>query len=258
MPDKIRSLIKRLSDQYSLNEAVAQLVTIGEPAVAPMIAALDTPDQVCQGAIVQALTRIGQPAIPLLVDALASESQYVQGNANNALRLIGRRIGASCLPVLRDAAAIDSDHPSLRAIGLLVELDPASLPSLQRPFADALGSSDQAIAAAAVTAAVAVGEAAIPFLRPLLGDGNPYKQQNATNALIAIGPRAIGALVPALGNDSQLVQQNARRALVAIGAPAVAALRAEESSENPTLRANVDLGLESGSAARYEINVPCR
>ncbi len=263
MTQDIPTLIAGLRVVFNQHQNITQLVRIGKPAVGPLLDALDTEDQVIQGAIVTVLSGIGSDAVPQLIYALSSSSQIVQGNSMNALTSIGldavnplvealtdnnpqvcanagavlRRLGPDIIPVLKEATG--GEFGSLQAKLLLIELDANELINYENDLVEALGAANQAVSAGAIQAASGCGEHALPLLRSLMGDPDPYKQQNSTNAMILLSPVSIPTLVEALGDaKSQVVQQNAVRALTAIGQPAEEELKQALQSVNPYIKQN--------------------
>ena len=257
------SLIASLGDAYKQPTSIGQLVAFGEPVVGPLLEALDTPDQVAQAGIVAVLRALGTKAVPQLIAALGSPSQIVQGGAMNALAQIGepaiapliqtlnddnpqvqsnatvalKRMGTEALPALQEAAA--QPDSSMFLVLLIAEINESPFDTVEDDLAAALGSCDQVVATQAIEATLRYGEAALPMLRRLMGDADPWKQQNSTNAMIHGSPMSIPLLIDALSdNASQVVQQNAVRALIAIGPAARTPVRKAAKSADQYLSQN--------------------
>jgi HEAT repeat protein len=238
-------------------------VAFGEPVIDPLLDALDTQDQVAQAGIVAVLQRLGAKAVPQLIAALGSPSQIVQGGAINTLVQIGdpaigpliqtldgsdrqvsgnaaaalKRLGPDALPALKEAATQLDSNLYIRL--LVAELDQSPFTAVEDDLAAALGSCDQAAAAQAIDATLRYGDSALPMLRRLMGDPDPWRQQNSTNALILVSPTSIPILIDALSDvESQTVQQNAIRALIAIGPPARKPVQQATKSSDPYMSQN--------------------
>jgi HEAT repeat protein len=242
MPSNIPTLISGLGDMYMQPQSIIELQKIGASTVDPLLKALDTDDQVTQAGIIEVLQSFSSSVVPQLTEVLGSPSQVVQAAAINLLAAIGssvvpqliailnsndslassnasvtiKRIGPTAFSVLKET--VKDDDSNIKTKLLLIELDSEQFTIYQ---IDALGSSDQAVAARAIDAVVSKGESALPLLSNLMGDSDPYKQQNSTNSMIRLSPVSIPVLVNGLsGSHSQVMQQNAVRALGAIGGAA--------------------------------------
>lgn len=245
MPSNIPTLISGLGDMYMQPQSIIELQKIGASTVDPLLKALDTDDQVTQAGIIEVLQSFSSSVVPQLTEVLGSPSQVVQAAAINLLAAIGssvvpqliailnsndslassnasvtiKRIGPTAFSVLKET--VKDDDSNIKTKLLLIELDSEQFTIYQSDLIDALGSSDQAVAARAIDAVVSKGESALPLLSNLMGDSDPYKQQNSTNSMIRLSPVSIPVLVNGLsGSHSQVMQQNAVRALGAIGGAA--------------------------------------
>ncbi|MDG2054639.1 MAG: HEAT repeat domain-containing protein [Phycisphaerales bacterium] len=278
MPSNIPTLISGLGDMYMQPQSITQLQQIGPSTVDPLLKALDTDDQVTQAGIIEVLQSFSSSVVPQLTVALGSPSQVVQAAAINLLAAIGspvvpqliailtsnnmlassnaavtiKRIGPTALPVLKEAAK--NDESDIQTKLLLIELDLDQFSIYESDLVDALGSSNQAVAAQAINAVVSQGESALPLLSDLMCDSDPYKQQNSTNSMIRLSPVSIPVLVDCLsGSHSQVTQQNAVRALAAIGGPAEKQLREAATNDDQYVSQNARTAIQAAiSAARKQ------
>lgn len=267
VPQMIEALAS--PSQVVQGAAINVLATVGPPAVPHLVEAMESRSQTVQGGAVNALVIIGLPAVPQLIEAMGSDSQRVQGGSVNALVGIGppattqlivalndknmlvssnaavaiRQIGPSVVPALREAVEAEPDNVLIKM--LLIELDFNQFNTYRSDLVEALGSSDQAVAARAIDAVVCHGESALPLLSDLMGDSDPYKQQNSTNSMIRLSPVSIPVLLDSLsGAHSQVMQQNAVRALAEIGRPAEKQLKAAAYDEDQYTSQNARAALK--------------
>jgi len=145
----IEGIIPRLADHWApVSRAAKQaLVGIGEPAVAPLIAAFgsNSPHRnlsfskggkdggtSIRTVIKDTLGEIGEPAVPALIEALENSDPLIRRNAIGALGRIGPR-AAAAIPALVHALEKDNDATvrlnALGDLGLIAPLEPKLEPA---------------------------------------------------------------------------------------------------------------------------------
>jgi HEAT repeat protein len=191
---RVPALIASLGGRYG-DKAAEELVAIGEPAVAPLLAELGAGGGRAQLACLP-LARIGTaPAVDAVIEALHGPDPGVAASAAAALRVV----------------------KTARSAGAL---------------AKALGRDDGPIRRAAALSLAALGDArAIDPLRPMLTSSAWYVRAEAARALATVRTGdAAALLVSALDDQSGEVRPAVREALVAQGhAAAGPALKALDS-----------------------------
>jgi len=187
---QIDALIAQLGTRY-WEEAVDALVVIGDPAVEPLIAALNREEGFTSARTCRALARIGTPSAVVAVFA-AMHSQNVQVRGEAALAL--------------------QDIKSEKATQLLIEVLSKEPVWRVRMFAArSLGETGSDKAADALLKALA--------------DPSEYVRGEAAAALGRLkSARSVEPLLHASRDENGFVRQRATEALVMIGDPAVAAI----------------------------------
>jgi HEAT repeat protein len=199
---------------------VKNLVSFGQPAVGPLIRALQISDPRIQGAAALALGLIGDPtSAGPLAEALGKSDPWAsRPHVAKALQLIGEPAVAPLIQVLGHA------EPSVRAEAARI-LGEIGDPRATEALAYALG--DGAVARTAAKALAEVGDprGVMYFVlhRTNVADDN---WTGAIEAARKIGKLAVGPLVGALGSENDLVRICAADALAAIGPDAYEAVPA--------------------------------
>jgi HEAT repeat protein len=200
----IESLLNTLKDRHwrTRQDAVEALVTIGEPAVIPLLHALDT-RSVNRFDVVRALGRIGDPrAVEPLIDVLDTTNHFLTQEAAIGLGNIG---DARAISPLIDVFRLEWD-------------DTETITTWQK----------------AAEALAALGE---PTLLPLLAALDDEDDNVRHWSAVALGkltdPRAVEPLLHALQDEKSLVRAVAAEALGQIGEsraidPLVALLKDED------------------------------
>ena len=143
--------------------AAEALVKIGQPAVAPLIAALGTVDDSANAAAVDALVKIGRPAVEPLVAALKHSRSDVREAAAAALGQIGdTRAVEPLVAALKHTDFRMNIYWSEKAIEALGKIGDARAVA---PLVAALGTVDDSANAAAAEALVKIGQ---PTVEPLI------------------------------------------------------------------------------------------
>jgi len=216
---------------YRVRPAAAKaLVSIGVPAVQPLIAALGDGDEDVRRAAAGALGQIGDPrAVEPLIAALRDKNSDV------------RRRAAEALGKLRDARAVDPLIAALKdqnmyackaAAGALGQIgDPRAV----EPLIAALSNENGDVRKAAAGALVKIGVPAVePLIAVLRWDKDVRQGQAAAGALGQIGDaRAVEPLIAALKEEIRSVRRDAATALGQIGdaravEPLIAALKDQD------------------------------
>ena len=188
MAEQVRPevLISRLTSNNETwrVEAETRLVALGEPAVEPLIGALQHASPAVRMHAVHALGKIRDPrAIAPMVKALGdTENNGATAiAAEKALVEWGEPVKRSLLEAVRQSG--ESARPrALRALG---KIGGADLEAELRAF---LGDSIPAIRAQAATAlAAAIDKRAIEAITPLLKDPDKWVRYGVAEALLKIG-----------------------------------------------------------------------
>jgi len=191
---------------------VNALVSIGEPAIDPLIRSLDHHSAAVRGAAEEALTAIGPPAMEALVAALRTEDWDLRRRIAQILGQIGHEsLAEPLVSVLKDA------DPGVRAraaeiLGRLRQ-ELAVEPLVQVAQED----NDEYVRRAAIKALAGLSsERAVVPLIGLLGD--VQQRDISAVALSEIGEAAVEPLIQAIyDNSDPAFQEAAVRALKTIG-----------------------------------------
>jgi hypothetical protein len=161
---------------------VSVLGTFGEPAVEPLIKALEDDDEEVRETAARALGQVGDSrAVKPLIKALGDDGYGVAEAAAEALGEIG------------DTRAVE-------------------------PLSEALGDDGYGVAEAAAIALGKIGKPAVKPLIKALGDGGRDVRWHAAVALREIGDaRAVEPLIKVLGDGDLEVRQYAKEALKKLG-----------------------------------------
>ncbi len=208
------------ADFFILRQAWDQLVKLGAPAVAPLIAALAWDDDSTQEGAVEALGRLGdRRAVEPLIACLQSGSGDVPQKAATALGLLGDPRAVDPLIAVLKSPVPNGRNAAAEALGVLA--DPRAIPALvatlkdpnadlRQACAQSLGKlkyapeapDDRAtylIALQSWDEAVKLGAAAFEPLAACIADDNADVRKGAVGALGALGDkRAIAPLAAAL------------------------------------------------------------
>jgi hypothetical protein len=159
----IDELIQDLSDSDREYDARWALVEIGEPAVEPLIAALDDGNSEIRSWAMWCLGEIGDPrAVEPLITILHDEKKYWWGTAKSSLIEIGAPAVEPLVACLKEA---DADVAE-RACDTLVSI---GAPAVE-PLIDVLGHSDEDIRDLAFWALDDIGDPAAEPLIAALGN----------------------------------------------------------------------------------------
>jgi HEAT repeat protein len=227
--------------------AAAALVTIGTPAVEPLIAAHNDPRS---GASVRSLAvsclgKIKDPRAiePLIADLTdAGPDLGFRAGAASALEMIGAPAVDRLIAALKDA---DTDVRDLAASALGNIKDPRAIEPLIRALKGRHGIYDF-FPGSAASALVNIGTPAVEPLIAALRDADRDVRKLAVFALGNIGdPRAVEPIIAALKDGNTDFQNTAASALAEIGAPAVEPLIAllKDTDVNVRLSAASALGM---------------
>jgi HEAT repeat protein len=230
-------LIGSLRDETIAGSVWRVLLSIGEPAVGPLIRALRRWD-VRQGAA-EALGKIGEPAVEPLIGALQDEESKVREGAAEALGKI--KDARAVEPLI--GALQDKDNGVRRAVAEALRgiREPAVEP-LIRALQD--GGSDMRRAVAEALGKIGDARAVEPLIRALQGGDSDVRRAVVEVLGTIKDARAVEPLIGALGDETFWVRRRAADALGwimdarAVG-PLIEALR----DENATVRKGVALAL---------------
>jgi HEAT repeat protein len=207
--DRINKLILQLnnSDSSIQSKTVEDLVTIGSPAVEPLIIALKDNNASMRWGAARALGQIKDTrAIEPLISSLKDTDLTVRETAAGALV----NIGEPAVDPLITALKINDSQIKRTAIQVLEKINDARA---EGPLIAALQDNDMEIRK---TATIAIGTAkiikAIPSLILLFKDTNEEVRKAAANALTGIGAPAVEPLTAVL-NDSEtyLIMDNGKK-----------------------------------------------
>ena len=225
----IGPLIRLLVDEWLVRvKAIAALVTIGEPAVKPLLKALENDHSLIRAGAVESLGEIGDSrAIEPLVKALADENLAVRSSAAGVLESSGWQPSNS----VEEAHYLlaKSDWENLVALG-----KPAVAPLIK-----ALEDEDRNVR---YETARALGElkdkgAVEPLIKALNEDESRHTREEAARSLGKLSDaRAIEPLIKALGDKEWLVSHDVAKALVTFGVLIVEPLIQELANENQQVR----------------------
>ena len=189
-------LIKLLADKdWMVSQAASKyLATIGTPAVAPLIGALEKSPQQGQAAAADSLAQIGaaaQPAVLALQSLLAHDHTAVATAASRALG----QIGPAALPVLLEELAGNQPQSRLLAIEAIAAMGPQGAAAVTM-LIKRLNHPDQQTRHLSIKALGAIGPAArsaVPELVKLLAAADADLRGAACQALGKLGPAASSA-----------------------------------------------------------------
>jgi len=225
----IGPLIRLLVDEWLVRvKAIAALVTIGEPAVKPLLKALENDHSLIRAGAVESLGEIGDSrAIEPLVKALADENLAVRSSAAGVLESSG----------WQPSNSVEEAHYLLAKINWenLVALGKPAV----APLIKALEDEDRNVR---YETARALGElkdkgAVEPLIKALTEDESRHTREEAARSLGKLSDaRAIEPLIKALGDKEWLVSHDVAKALVTFGVLIVEPLIQELANENQQVR----------------------
>ncbi len=271
-PHAIESLIGALkyNDGRVRQKAVESLVSIGTPAVQPLLAAikdshaivrsnaawalgkikdprgvdalivaLKDADANVKNEAVSALASIGTPAIAPLIAALKDTDKTLRGYAARALISIGAPALAPLIAALKDTDDNTREYASV-ALGEIKD------PRAVEPLIAALKDTDAQVRVNAAWASAQIKDArAIEPLIAALKDEDLRVRENAAYGLEQINdPRAIEPLIAALKDTEADVRTDVSGALADMKDPrAIEPLIAALKDADPRVRENAAVGL---------------
>ena len=212
-------------DVTQSEQAAKLLASLGEPALAPLIARLDATDLPVRDLARRTLAQMGEGAVIALLPALKDPSPLRRAAA---AALLGQlRSPAAALPLT--VAIRDPDHDtSAAAREALVNLGEPAAPALVRSFTD----SDPQTVLLAIQLLTRIGAPAIPELMRAIRAPDATVRRRAAETLVAIGEPAIPQLAAAIRDPDVQVRHQVVLSLARIPAPAgIRALLA--ASEDP-------------------------
>ncbi len=197
-------------------KAAEALSKIGNPAVGPLIAALQYPDDDVRWKAAIALGEIGNPdAVAPLIVLLSDADRFVRSRAAHALSMIGEPAVPSLI------AALSNSDPGVRW-GSALALGKIKNPLAVEPLILALADEQVMVRAEAASALASIGT---PALAPLLGFLKSARGEPRVEVMTAIGELknadAIEPLVQLLENADEGERQAIADALDAILIPTV-------------------------------------
>ena len=197
-------------------KAAEALSKIGNPAVEPLIATLQYPDDDVRWKAAIALGEIGNPdAIEPLIQLLSDDDRFVRSRAAHALSMIG---DAAIGPLIH---ALKKDDPGVRW-GAAMALGKIKNPLSVEPLLLALADEEAMVRAEAAAAFVSIGT---PALGPLLSFLKGSKGETRIEVVTALGELknadAIEPLIQLLENADDEERQAIADAIDAILIPDV-------------------------------------
>jgi HEAT repeat protein len=197
-------------------KAAEALSKIGNPAVGPLIAALQYPDDDVRWKAAIALGEIGNPeAVAPLVRLFSDDDRFVRSRAAHALSMIGE---PAVLPLLQILKNID---PGVRR-GAALALGKIKNPIAVEPLIFALADEEAMVRAEAAAALAAIGT---PALAPLMSFLKGTQGETRIEVMTALGELrnadAIEPLVQLLENADDDERKAIADAIDAILIPAV-------------------------------------
>lgn len=205
------------SDVNVRGKAAEAVVSIGAPAVEPLLAALTESDANVRACAAITLGEIKDPrSVDALIATLKDADAKVRGWAAVSLGAItDHRALESLMAALKDANAGVRVYA---ARSLSVFKDPRAIDDLIAAFKD----PEASVRGWAARGLIDIGASAVEPLSAALKDADASVRMYAALALGEVAdPRSIEPLIAALKDPDQQVQQRAGSGLVAIGAPAV-------------------------------------
>ena len=206
----VPALVDALKDRYEpvRRNAIYALGAIGEPAVKPLIDALDSEEEafdmepilhICDAA--HGLAAIGAPAVSELITALQDARENVRASAAYALGEMGP-VAAEAVDALIGLLADESEEVqrhATSALGMIKVPVSKTVPALVAVLEDREDTDLAFFAAQALTRIGPDATEAIPALREALMSESAYVRGFSSEALGRIGtPEALQALVPFL------------------------------------------------------------
>lgn len=183
------------------------VVSLGAPAVEPLLVRLADPDTGVKAGAIKSLARIGTPAIPHLIRLLGDEARL--DPAADTLVRIGE---AAVEPLI---GVLSEDELRQMAVGVLVRIGaPAA-----GPLASVLGHPN--IGPIAADILTTIGAASVNALVLALGSADPLTRQRSGDILVSFGDMAVGSLIEALGHSNDTLRLEAANTLTRIGKPAI-------------------------------------
>ena len=206
----VPTLINALADDYEpvRRNAIYALSAIGEPAVEPLIDALNSEKEafemepilhICDAA--HGLAAIGAPAVPALITALKDERENVRAAAAYALGEMGPVAAEAVdgLIVLLNDTSEEVRRHTASALGMIKGPTSKTVPALVGVLEDPEETDLAFFAAQALTRIGPDATAAVPALREALMSESAYVRGFSSEALSRIGTvEALQALVPFL------------------------------------------------------------
>ena len=197
-------------------KAAEALSKIGNPAVEPLIATLQYPDDDVRWKAAIALGEIGNPdAIEPLIQLLSDDDRFVRSRAAHALSMIGE---PAVPPLIH---ALKKGYPDVRW-GAALSLGKTKNPLAVEPLILALADEEAMVRAEAAAALASIGA---PALAPLLSFLKGSKGEIRIEVMTALGELknadAIEPLVQLLENADDNERQAIADAIDAILIPAI-------------------------------------
>ncbi len=238
LPRMIRLLADR--DPFVRRFVALALEDLGEPAIAPLIAALA--QEPLRRAAAEVLIGIGQPALPQVMKLLDQPDRDLQYVAMDILEGIGPHV----LPTLIEEIKLGNRGPAVGG-DAVTRFGPDAIPELMK----ALRSSDAAHQCWAAATLVKIGPAAVPALTASIGTDSTSVCWLAAKALAQIGTAAVPNLLTILANPNATVRWVAADILAQIGGDALPSLeRIITEGEAPAREAAIHaLGLMGETAS---------
>jgi HEAT repeat protein len=171
-------------------------------------------------AVVNELARIGQPAVGPLLEALESDSRNTRFNAACALGKIGDEKAVMAL-----IGRLETDTDEVVRLASAAMLGNIGDKRAVQPLIEALGDKSEMVRNHAYSPLRKFGETAVPALIKALKHRNKYVRPRAASLLEDLkDPKAVASLTEMLDDDYDMARFAASRALVSIGEPAIPSL----------------------------------
>lgn len=193
----------------------AQRIRVGDGELDELLQLLLTGDDESREAAAIALGRAGAPAVEALAPLLVHGEAAARWWATRALAEVERPAATAAVgPLL---GALSDPDPDVRACAALA-LGHVGDGSAARALARCLADESAFVASVASDALTMLGEASVPALVEMLGEGRPYVRVLAARALERTKSQAaIGPLCELLEDTSYLVRYYAQEALDNLG-----------------------------------------
>jgi HEAT repeat protein len=257
VPELVAQLTNR--SEFIRRYAFLALESIGQPAVAPLVKALDSKQPRQRVEAAEALGRIGpeaEAAVPALIGLTQTAPPGPRAAAARALGRIGsadRKTLDALQKSLRDSDAVVRREAALA----LQRLGPRAA-SLAAPLSEALRDSDRPTRRAAAAALARIGTPAVKPLLALLNDSDDLIRRQALDCLTAQAPEdALAALIGIARDPHDVLRPRAVEALASFGRPAattLAALLADGRVRGESAAALARLGADAAPARRALID----